>query len=155
MIPLHGYHCPGDSAYDSSYQLSKVVNDAFDPESFIMIVLNHQVQCISQSQRQQAKCGVIPALNPIWEKLFRQMTLSVSNLNRYMALAQSMYFVLQRVADLMYIEVQGTRQLYCIRSEHIANRPNSWPWQFRHGARTLKATAPWSKATAAYHTCSS
>lgn len=105
MIPMHGYHAAGDSAYDSSYEFAKLMNSMFDPDSFTMLILNHQVQCVSAAHGVQAKFGALPSLGPVWARLFNQMAISVSNLNRYMALAQDGYFVLHRVCDLINTEV--------------------------------------------------
>ncbi|KAJ6786772.1 hypothetical protein PWT90_10924 [Aphanocladium album] len=108
MLPMHGFHATGDSTYSSSYQARNVMRDGFDPDSFVMQILNHRVQCMSSAHRAPSIYGALPALKPIWERLFSHMATSVSNLNRYMALEKNTYFVLHRVVDLMHTEVTNT-----------------------------------------------
>ncbi|OAA69230.1 C6 finger domain protein [Akanthomyces lecanii RCEF 1005] len=106
MLPMHGFHATGDSAYVSSYQAKKMMRDeGFDSASFVMQILSHRVQCMSSAHQVQNVYGALPAVKPVWERLFHQMALAVSNLNRFMALEKNVYFVLHRVVDLMHTEL--------------------------------------------------
>lgn len=105
MLPMHGYHATGDSAYSSSFQAQKLIDSNFDTDSFVMQILNHRLQCTSSAHKTAVVYGAIPELKPIWERLFSCMAVAVSNLNRYMAKKTS-YFVLHRVVDIMHTEVR-------------------------------------------------
>ncbi|KAJ3487207.1 hypothetical protein NLG97_g6459 [Lecanicillium saksenae] len=105
MLPMHGFHATGDSTYSSTYQSRNVLRSGFDPDSFIMQILNHRLQCVSTAHRVPSAYGALPELKPIWERLFSTMATSVSNLNKYMALEKNAYFVLHRVVDLMHTEM--------------------------------------------------
>lgn len=118
MLPMHRYHAEGDSAFEANFDMGMFMNENFDPESFVMLALNHRVQCVSAANGVQAKYGMIPAINPIWARLFNQMAIAVSNLNHYMAHSRNAYFVLHRCADLISAEV-GSRLLDCLAASPL------------------------------------
>lgn len=104
---MHGFHATGDSAYASSYQAKRMMQgEGFDSASFVMQILSHRFQCMSSAHQLQNVYGALPAIKPVWERLFQQMAIAVSNLNRFMASEKNVYFVLHRVVDLLHTEVR-------------------------------------------------
>lgn len=111
MTPMHSFHAPGDSAYEHSLDFSGLVYDKnFDGDRFAMIMVSHRLQCLSSLRGIAPRYGAVPELNPLWARLFDQISIVLRKLNRCIAAPDGLVPALAHISKLMHVEVRHIDQ---------------------------------------------
>lgn len=103
---MHDFHAAGDSAYEYTFDFNKIVgNERFDGDRFSMCILTHRLQCLYASAGAAPRYGSIPDLNPLWARLFNQITIVIQKLNRCIATSDDPLRSFGHITRLMHVEV--------------------------------------------------